>query len=306
MHHSVGIRSLAVSFPSIRRTNHYYREKYPQLIKEAEQKSLAKLFSPSKSGISNAFDREMLPYLSDPFRGTVERRVLDPRETSLELEYRAARDALDAARLGADEVDLMLVASTLPEQIMPGNAVFLADQLGLGGAAWNLESTGANTLVALQNACALIRAEEYRKVLVVISTTYSRLTDSDDTLSWFTGDGAGAFVVSSLKPTQGTLGTKIVHTAKTCGAFYSELTKDQNGNPRMFLRVGKNASKIISDTSTEFLHTCCKGAAAAANVTLDQIDFFAFNTPTAWYSRFCIHALGSSGSAFATRMQELR
>lgn len=292
----VGIRSLAVSFPRIIRTNDYYRENYPDLIAQAEQKTLARLFVPASStSHSDEFEiwsQEVTPYMSDPFRGTVERRVLGPDESSLTLEYRAACDALEAAKLSPDEVDLMLVTSLFPEQVTPGNAAFLAGQLGLRGAAWNIESTCTSALVSLQTACALVRTGEYRNVLVVISTTYSRYTDENDTLAFLSGDGAGAFVVGSLKPNQGILGTKIANTSVTCGAFFNEFTTDEQGNVRMFIRGGKNASKMFSDTTVKFIRLCCQGAAAAAGVTLDQIDFFAFNTPSAWYSRVCTRALG--------------
>ncbi|KYC42461.1 3-oxoacyl-ACP synthase [Scytonema hofmannii PCC 7110] len=288
----VGIRSLALSMPCIKRTNDYYREKYPDMIATAEQKSLARLFSLASSAPSNEFDQEMMPYLQDPFRGTIERRVLGSDESSLTLEYKAAKDALEAAQLFPHEIDLMIVASLIAEQIVPGNAAALAAQLGLTGAAWNLDSMCSNAIVALQTAGALVRAGEYRNVLVVLSCTYSRFIEETDTLSWFTGDGAGAFVVSSLESNQGILGTKIVHTAETCGAFFSELTQDAWGQERIFLRTGKNANKVLSNMAVPSIRTCCEGAVAAAGVTLDQINFFAFNTPTAWYASLCARALG--------------
>ncbi len=292
IHQPVGIRSLAVSFPSTIRTNDYYRENYPELIAQAEEKTLSRVFSPANSTPSNEFDLEMVPYLKDPFRGTVERRVLGPGETSLTLSERAARDALAAAKLSLDQVDLMIVATIFPEQIVPGNAAFLAGQLGLRGAAWNLDSTCSNAIVALQTAGALVRSGEYRNVLVVICTNYSPFTDENDTLSFLSGDGAGAFVVGSLEANQGILGTKIINTASTCGTFFNELTTDAQGNPRMFIRAGKGAGKVLSDTSMKFVRECSEGALAAAGVTLDQIDFFAFNTPTAWYASICSRALG--------------
>lgn len=292
----VGIRAIALSFPSIIRTNDYYRENYPELIAQAEQKTLARLFVPtasdSNSNEDDVWSQEVAPYMSDPFRGTVERRVLSPEESSLTLEYRAARDALEAANLSPDEVDLLLVTSLFPEQITPGNAAFLAGQMGLRGAAWNIESTCTSALVSLQTACSLVRTGEYRNVLVVVSTTYSRFTDVNDTLSFLSGDGAGAFVVGSLAANQGVLGTKIANTAETCGAFFNELTTDIHGQPGMFIRGGKGASKMFANTTVKFLNTCCKGAAAAAGVDFNQIDFFAFNTPTAWYARVCTRALG--------------
>jgi 3-oxoacyl-[acyl-carrier-protein] synthase-3 len=292
MHQPVGIRSLAVSFPSIIRTNDYYRENYPDLVAKGEQKTLSRVFSPAQSTPSNEFDVEMAAYLSDPFRGTVERRVFGPGESALTLSYRAACDALEAAKLSPEEVDLMLVATIFPDQIVPGNAAYLAGQLGLRGAAWNLDSTCSNALVALQSACALVRAGEYRNVLVVICTNYSPFTDPNDTLSFLSGDGAGAFVVGGLKPNQGVLGTKIINTASTCGTFYNELTTDAQGKPLMYIRAHKSAGKQLSETAEPLLRECCEGAISAAGVTLEDIDFFAFNTPTPWYARFCARVLG--------------
>ena len=291
MHHPVGIRSLAVNFPSILRTNDYYREKYPELVAQSEQRSLAKLFSLAGSTPSNEFDLEMMPYLSDPFRGTVQRRILAPGESSLMLEERAARDALDAAKLTPNDVDLMIVASIWPEQIGFGNAAFLAQKLGLQGAAWNLDGACGVTPVALQTACALVRTGEYRNVLVVISCTYSRFVDEDDTISWFLSDGAGAFVVDSLENNQGILSTKTVHTSVLNDIVCLNITEDKQGNPQIRMQISKQAKKIFSETAAGLLRTCCQGAAAAAGVTMDQIDFFLFNTSTAWFARFATRIL---------------
>lgn len=292
VHYPVGIRSLALSLPDIKRTNDYYREKYPEMIAQSEQKSLARLFSLAGSTPSNEFDLEMLPYLKDPFRGTVERWVLGPGESALMLQERAAREALDAAKLTNVEVDLMLVASIWPEQIGFGDAAFLARQLGLQGAAWNLDAACGVTPVALQTACALVRTEEYRNVLVVISCSYSRFFDEDDTISWFMSDGAGAFVVSSLEPNQGILGTKTIHTAALCDSFFAKLTPDEQGNPQVHMQMSKGANKAIRETAVGLLRTCCEGAIAAAGVTIEQIDFFIFNTSTAWGASFCTRILG--------------
>ncbi|ARV57288.1 3-oxoacyl-ACP synthase [Nostocales cyanobacterium HT-58-2] len=292
MHTTVGIRSLALSFPSIRRTKDYYRKNYPDLVAQSEQKSLARLFSLAGSTPSNEFDLEMLPYLSDPFRGTVERRVLGPGESSLMLEERAARDALDAAKLTPDDVDLMLVSSVWPEQIGFGNAAFLAQKLNFHGAAWNLDGACGSTPVALQTACALVRAGEYRNVLVVISCTYSRFVDEDDTISWFLGDGAGAFVVGSVEPNQGVLSTKTIHTSCLCDIVSLNITEDKQGNPRIRMKLNKDAKNVLSKASVRLLRACCEGAVAAAGFTLDQIDFFLFNTTTAWFASFCTRVLG--------------
>jgi 3-oxoacyl-[acyl-carrier-protein] synthase III len=49
---------------------------------------------------------------------------------------------------------------------------------------------------------------------------------------------------------------------------------------------------MLAETAVDCVRTCCEGAVAAAGVTFEQIDFFAFNTPTAWYASVCTRALG--------------
>ncbi|MFB2839517.1 3-oxoacyl-ACP synthase III family protein [Floridanema evergladense] len=296
MYQPVGIRSVAVSFPSVVRTNDYFRQNYPELVEKAEQKSLARAFSPLEFTTTNQevdlWTQEMMPYLSDPFRGIIERRVLSSTESSLTLEYDAASQAIEAAKLSPEEIDVMLVTSLFPEKVVPGDAAFLAGKLGLRGAAWNLESTCTSALVALQTACALIKAGEYRNVLVVLSTTFSRFVDENDTFSFLMGDGAGAFVVTSLEANQGVLNTKIIHTAETCNAFFNEFAIDSQGNPRTFIRVGKDANKMLRDLFVKFCRNCCEDVIANAGITLDQVDFFVSNTNTAWYSSVYTKALG--------------
>ena len=293
MDRPVGIRSLALSFPNLIRTNDYWIEKSPNLVAQNKPRRvrLPRPAEPSDNSGLDIWSQEVAPYLPDPFRGSIERRVLAPDESALMLEYQAAKDALDAAQLSPDQVELAIVASLFPEQIGPGNAAYLAHKLELNCPAWNLESTCSSAIIALQNAGALVRSGEYRNVLVVVSHIGSNSVDEEDTLSWSIGDGAGAFVVDSLQPNQGILGTKIVPTAATCGAYSYELVTDAQGKARMRTRTGENAS-MLAETAVDFVRNCCEGAAAAAGVTLDQIDFFAFNSPTAWYASVCTRALG--------------
>ncbi|NJK55073.1 MAG: 3-oxoacyl-ACP synthase [Pleurocapsa sp. SU_5_0] len=290
----VGIKAIAVTFPDTIRTNDYYRQHNPEMIAQAEQKTLARAFSVAASNEDDSkpdiWTEEMMPYISDPFRGTVERRVVAPEDSALELEYRTAIDVLTAAQLTPEDVDLMLVTSLFPDHILPGDASFLAGKLGLKGAAWNVESTCTSGLVSLQTACSLVQTGQYRNVLIIVSTTYSRFTDPNDTLAFLSGDGIGAFLVTSLEAEQGVLGTKIINTAETCGAFYQEFTPKAPN--QMFIRARKDTGKMFVDTTVKFLRNCCEGAAAEAGVSLKDIDFFVFNTPTAWYSRVCTRTLG--------------
>jgi 3-oxoacyl-[acyl-carrier-protein] synthase-3 len=290
-----GVRSLAVSFPRTERTKEYWRKKYPEMIATAEQQTLAKVWdsAATKGTPANAFDAEMAAFVGDPFRGTNRRRVLAPGETALSIELRAAEAALEAASMSAGDVDLMIVHSFLADQIGVGNAAFLSGALGLRGAAWNLETACTSTVVALQTACALVRAGEYKNVLCVVSCTYSRAADEDDSVSWFLGDGAAAFVVSEAPEGQGLLGVKVVNTAVTCGTFYYDLVNEPaERGPRVRMLATPKTGKVLRDTAEPFLIECCEGALAAAGVTLKDIDYFCVNTPTAWFASFVARALG--------------
>ncbi len=292
MHVPVGIRSIAVSFPSIVRTNDYYKENYPDVYKKADKKTLARLMSLAQSNPSNDFELEMFPYLEDPFRGSVERRVLGIGESSLTLEYSAAKDALLSAKLSPNDVDLIIACSVLPENIGAGNAAFIARELGLQCGAWNLDATCGSTPVALQTAAALVQTGVHRNVLVVVSCTFSRLADENDTLSWFWGDGAGAILITPLEVNQGILGTKIVNTGVLCDQFRIKAKASEQGNAKLYMHVAKNANQVTSETATQLLRTCCDGAIEKVGVTLDEIDFFIFNTPNAWFAKFCVRVLG--------------
>ncbi|MBV6626091.1 MAG: 3-oxoacyl-ACP synthase [Rivularia sp. (in: Bacteria)] len=281
---------MAVSFPSIRRTNDYYRQRYPELFEKIEEQSLARFLSPSNSVPRNVFEEEMQPYLSDPFRGTINRWVLSPDESSLTLEYQAACDVLAASQITIDEIDLMLVASVWPEQIILGNATFLANRLGLKGAAWNINGGTGSTPIALQTASALVQSGQYNQVLVVVSCTYAHFFDEADTMSWFTSDAAGAFLVSSLEPSQGVLGTKVIHTG-IMDVVSARPVNNSHGNPQVHIQISNDANKLANTLAEEFLKTCCKGACEVAGVRLDQIDFFIFHTLSAWFANFAARVL---------------
>jgi len=288
---SIGISSLAVSFPSVIRTNDYWQQKYPEMVRpELKRNRRTRSISSIEDNI-DLWSQEIAPYLSDPFRGNIERRVLSENESSLTLQCQAATEALAAAKLSVEDVEVAIVASLFADNLGMDNTTGLARKLGLKCPAWNLESTCSSALVALQNACALIQTGEYSNALVIVSQFGSNTVRERDTLAWSMGDGAGAFIVERLKPNQGILANKIVSTAATYGAYSHSLEIDELGKPRILTQTGENASSL-AETAVDFVRTCCHEAADRARVSLAEIDFFAFNTPTAWYANVYTRALG--------------
>jgi len=289
---SIGLQALTVQVPDRILTNDHWRENQPRLVAEAEERIwMWKKPTDWKEG-SEAFNREMAPFLSDPFRGTDHRRFLDPGGTALSLEAGAARSALDAAGVEPEEVDLLICTSFLPDANGIGGATFLARELGLRGAAWNLESACSSALLGFQTACAQVAAGLHRRALVVTSCCYSRVTVESDPISWGIGDAATAMVVGPVASGEGFLGGHSEHSAATCGAVRYDLEVGDGGEPYFRLRTGKSASRLLRETSEGYLRRCTGEALRKAGVTLDDVDFCVFNTPLAWYASFCARALG--------------
>ncbi len=285
---SVGLQSLAINVPKNIRTNKFFRMNYPEIYAKIEEKTLSKIFTTDGKQAETHFDKAMMPYLSDPFRGVVERRFVK-EESSIDLEVEAGKEALKLANL--NDVDLLISVGFIPENIGIGNAVHVAGGLGLGGMAWNLESACGGPLAALQTATALVRAGEFRNVLVTISCTYTKYAPLDDTMSWFLGDGSGAFVVGKVPDGEGVISVKNYHSADTRGTWFYDLSI-KNGNPYVYMGATKQTGPIMRSAAEPQLVKCCNGALEKVGLSLSDIDFFVFHTPVAWFHKFAANALG--------------
>lgn len=289
-HPSAALRSIAVGLPKTVRTNDWFRDHYPTEYATFASRSLAKIFDTKQAARTDGsirFDRAMTKFLDDPFRGTQQRRVITEGQSQIELEAAAARAALTAANLTVHDVDAILVSAFPSEQPGIGDGVYLAKALGTNIAAFNVESACSGGLAALQMASGLVSSGQAKNVLVVVSCIYSRCSDFSDTLSWFLGDGVGAYVVSQAKGDERFVSFDARHTAESCGAFEYRL-EVHDGLPRTVIRANADAGRALRDMTPEAIRSVCAGALAKAGMTTKDIDFFIPNTPLAWFSEmFC-------------------
>jgi len=288
------LRSIAVHFPDQVRTNGWWEEHYPDLIANAREATLAKVWANFQPETASIYDQAIAPYLKDPFRGTVARRVMGPEDSAQEMSVAAGQGALDAAGLEAGDIDMMLVNALRPDSHVVGDAAFLVGKLGLRAPAIDFESACSSAVVGFHMACDLVSTGRYKRILVVVCCTYTRDIDLSDSFSWFLGDGAAAFVVERVDAGtgEGLLGAHTIPTVSTCGAFAYEL-EDVDGVPALRIHANKKkAGQSIRDGSERFLRECVDGALSQAGVSLSEIDFLICNTPTAWYAEFCANALG--------------
>ena len=169
----------------------------------------------------------------------------------------------------AGDVDLVMVSSFTPDQLGVGNATFpRARARRQPPLLLDVEDGSLDSVVAFHTAAGLVQAGLYRNILVVVSSTCSRITDERDTLCWFLGDAAGAFVVGQVPEGQGLLGMHTVPTTETCDTFSLVLDRDPEAKKPMVVKVAQGSGKILHETAEPYLKTCCEGAAKRAGVKI--------------------------------------
>jgi 3-oxoacyl-[acyl-carrier-protein] synthase III len=135
--------------------------------------------------------------------GIRQRHIAADDEQTSDLALAAARPALAAAGIAAQDVDLIIVATTTPDMIFPSTACILQEKLGArGGAAFDVQAVCSGFVYALALADRMIVSGMAKNALVVGAEIYSRILDWNDrgTCVLF-GDGAGAVVlVPSAEP----------------------------------------------------------------------------------------------------------
>jgi len=131
--------------------------------------------------------------------GIVQRHIADPSQSSSDLALQASRRALDAARVGAESIDLIVLATSTPDYIFPSTACLLQAKLGVKGcAAFDVQAVCSGFVYALATADSFIRSGQYQRALVIGAEVFSRILDWNDrgTCVLF-GDGAGAVVLAA-------------------------------------------------------------------------------------------------------------
>jgi 3-oxoacyl-[acyl-carrier-protein] synthase III len=146
------------------------------------------------------------------------RHFVDDGVYSSDLGLAASQAALQAANLTAQDVDLIIVATSTPDMVFPSTACILQNKLGAnGGAAFDVQAVCCGFVYALTVADAMIQSGAANKALVVGAEVFSRLLDFDDrTTCVLFGDGAGA-VVLEASDTPGILASDLHADGKHVG-----------------------------------------------------------------------------------------
>jgi 3-oxoacyl-[acyl-carrier-protein] synthase-3 len=129
--------------------------------------------------------------------GIKRRHLAADDEATSDLALGAARQALDMAGITAEDIDLIIIATTTPDKVFPGTACIVQRRLGIGGCgAFDIQAACSGFVYGLDLADRHIRTGAGKNVLVVGAETLSRLTNWDDrATAVLFGDGAGAVIL---------------------------------------------------------------------------------------------------------------
>jgi 3-oxoacyl-[acyl-carrier-protein] synthase-3 len=209
--------------------------------------------------------------------GIRQRHIAAEGEFTSHLAIKAAQAALANAGVDAQSIDLIVLATSTPDNTFPATAVSVQSALGITrGAAFDLQAVCSGFIFALATADNFLRSGAFKRALVIGAETFSRILDWNDrgTCVLF-GDGAGAIVLdaqpqSGIKPDRGVLTTHL----RSDGRHKSKLYVD--GGPSSTQTVGylrmegrevfKHAVGMITDVIVD--------AFKASGITADDIDWF--------------------------------
>ena len=137
--------------------------------------------------------------------GIKERRVAKEGETTSIIAFQAAENALDAAGITADGIDVIIMATTTPDNTFPSTATKVQAMLGMNnGYAFDIQAVCSGFIYALSIADGMIRAGQAKRILVIGAEVVSRILDwTDRSTCVLFGDGAGAVVLEGFDTNDG-------------------------------------------------------------------------------------------------------
>ena len=136
--------------------------------------------------------------------GIRERRIAAKNEYTSDLALEAAKNAIASAGIDANQIDLIIVATTTPDKIFPSVATMVQRKLNIAGCpAFDLQAVCSGFIYALATADNFIKTGSTKCALVIGAEIFSRITDYSDRgncILW--GDGAGAVVLQASQSTE--------------------------------------------------------------------------------------------------------
>jgi 3-oxoacyl-[acyl-carrier-protein] synthase III len=209
--------------------------------------------------------------------GIHERRIAAPGELTSQMATLAARSALAHARVDAQSIDLIVLATSTPDNTFPASAVSVQAELGITrGAAFDLQAVCSGFVYGLATADALLKSDGFSRALVIGAETFSRILDwTDRSTCVLFGDGAGAVVLDAQNQPDTSAARGILTVRlRSDGRYKSKLYVD--GGPSSTGTVGhlRMEGREVFRHAVTMITDVVEDAFKATGYTADDIDWF--------------------------------
>ncbi|MER8568298.1 ketoacyl-ACP synthase III [Mesorhizobium sp. M0924] len=209
--------------------------------------------------------------------GIRQRHIAADDETTASLGEAAARAALDNAGLAPADIDLIVLATSTPNNTFPATAVEIQNRLGMHhGFAFDLQAVCSGFVYAVTTADLYIRGGLAKRVLVIGAETFSRILDwSDRSTCVLFGDGAGALVLEADEGTGGIADRGVLAMSlRSDGAHKDKLFVD--GGPSTTGTVGhlRMEGREVFKHAVGMITDVIEATFSQAGITADDLDWF--------------------------------
>lgn len=185
--------------------------------------------------------------------GIKKRHFASKNELTSDLAINAAKKALLDAKIHPETIDVLILATTTPDQTFPSTATKVQHGIGMSkGYAFDIQAVCAGFIFALNNANALIKSGQAKRVLVIGAETFSRILNWEDrsTCVLF-GDGAGAVVLEAEEKKENSRG--LLSCTLFSNGKYNDLLYVSGG-----VSSTKNSGHVIMQGKEVFKHAVSK------------------------------------------------
>lgn len=200
------------------------------------------------------------------------RRIASDNETTATLSTEAARRALEDAKMAADEIELIVLATITPEMVFPSTACFVQEMIGAHNAwAFDLSAACSGFVYGLSIAQQFVSSGRYQNAMVIGAETLSRITNYEDRGSCILfGDGAGAVIVKAANSgPQGIMYSTSFSdgsgwTSLNCPAYGSRYPADKPLDDPSMIKMYINGREVY--------HTAVRRIVELVNECLEKCD----------------------------------
>ena len=193
--------------------------------------------------------------------GIKQRHIAADNEYTSDLAVNAIKNALDNAKISAENVDLLIVATITPDLVFPSTSCIVQKKLGLKNAvAFDVSAACSGFVYGLTMADAMIKSGAYKTAVVVGAETLTRIMDwNDRTTCVLFGDGAGAAVLRATTEQTGIMSYSIktdgnyLDCLNATGGLEIFLWKERKFSNLLFQECQKYQKKLLQKQGKQWL-----------------------------------------------------